>query len=195
MNDFLHNIFQNIEKIYYFLAIGGVLVAIVGLPILWWYADETYQLRVTAQKQYDKSVRPVIGLASPSPMILRAENASNNAALNVLSFSKWKNDIITLDSDNNIVGIVGPNKHIDFNFGDKNKNKKMDKEEFCKIYPHLTLLMQYMFNKKEDILSCVTYNDILGNQLYTLISGKLDTFNDNDGNILETGYVKDLENK
>ena len=67
MNDFLHNTFQNIEKIYYFLAIGGVLVAIVGLPILWWYADETYQLRVTAQKQLIYSARPFLDFIATEP--------------------------------------------------------------------------------------------------------------------------------
>jgi hypothetical protein len=98
-----------------------------------------------------------------------------------------------LDPNNNIVGALGPNDPPgQFNFNE-NRNEVMDKDEFCKKYPSLTPLINYLFDKEEKAFVCVTYDDVLGNKLYTLAKGRGEK--PVYGDILETGYLKDLNNK
>lgn len=185
MNSFLHSIFQNIEKIYYFLAILGVLVAIIGLPILWWYADETYQLRKLSEKQLAFLSRPFLDFVHNEPYYT-VTNKSTNVASNIFVFSMLSGNYYFIDDNEAVGSALKPGGKF---FIDKKKEKQISPAELERRISSISPLIKHL-NTKEVSCTVVVYEDLLKNKIYTTIYGSGDAYD----KVIETEYINDLRN-
>jgi hypothetical protein len=64
-------------------AVGQVLVLIATALFVWWYLQETAELRRTAQQQLEAQIRPALTVVSPDGQSLLVSNIGSGAALNL----------------------------------------------------------------------------------------------------------------
>lgn len=157
------------------------IFSILGIVILFWYANETYKIRKNAEKQLIIGARPYVAfLADPNPYSL--VNKSNNVAQNVFQISKLNGQYFISDEES--TGGLAPNGQIHF---DKNKNKVITSNELRRRIPSIIKLVNYLDEKQVNCL-VVVYDDLFGNKLFSVFYGSGDGFD----NASETKYIKDL---
>jgi hypothetical protein len=147
-----------------FWSVFSNVILLATLLVVVYYTYETYNLRKATVDSNALSFRPILVFDAGAPFCT-VKNKGNGPALNICLII-WDGSKMKVTADSAVPGIMPPGND-SYCFV---AHEEMDSVGFKKKLPDFASLIERVTSTRHSLF-CLTYRDLAGNRLYSIING------------------------